>query len=158
LFIEAVTDLTRQAFAMVPTERRTTVPLVFTAHSVPVAVSGTTEYVQQVEEGARLVAEKISHLRWSVAYQSRSGDPRTPWLEPDIGMVLPQLAAEGTREAVVVPIGFVCDHIEMLYDLDIEVRQIAAAHGLTMVRAGTVNDHPTFIRMMADVVRKAVRE
>jgi ferrochelatase len=106
--------------------------------------------------GAQLVAGKIGHARWSVAYQSRSGDPRMPWLEPDIGVVLPQLATEGAREAVVVPIGFVCDHIEVLYDLDIEARKIAATHGLTMIRADTVNDHPTFIRMLVDVIRKVV--
>jgi ferrochelatase len=113
-------------------------------------------YVRQVEEGARLAAEKVGRIRWSVAYQSRSGDPRTPWLEPDIGMVLLRLATEGVREVVLVPIGFVCDHIEILYDLDIEAKQLAAARGLNLIRASTVNDHPTFIGMMADVVRKAM--
>jgi ferrochelatase len=155
LFIEAGAGLTRQAFAQMLTERWKQVPLVFTAHSIPVAMPGTPAYVHQVETGARLVAAKIGHARWSVAYQSRSGDPRTPWLEPDIGVVLPQLAAQGAREVVVVPLGFVCDHIEVLYDLDIEARQIAVKHGLNLVRAGTVNDHPTFIRMLADMVRKA---
>lgn len=155
-FIEAVTDLSKQAFAAVSVDRRTQTPLVFTAHSVPVAMPGTPTYVQQVETGARLVAEQLGHARWSVAYQSRSGDPRTPWLEPDISAVLQKLAGEGAQEVVVVPIGFVCDHIEVLYDLDTEAKKIAAAHGLAMLRAGTVNDHPIFIRMMADVVRKAV--
>jgi ferrochelatase len=155
LFIEAVTDLTQQAFAQIPTERWEQVPLVFTAHSVPVAMPGTPTYVQQVETGARLIAAKVGHAWWSVAYQSRSGDPRTPWLEPDIRAVLPQLAAEGAHEVIIVPLGFVCDHIEVLYDLDIEARQIAAKHGLNLIRAGTVNDHPIFIRMLADVVRKA---
>lgn len=156
LFIEAVADLTWQAFAAVPDEHRNETPLLFTAHSVPAAMPGTSTYVRQIEEGTQLVAEKLSHRRWSVAYQSRSGDPRVPWLEPDIGMVLPRLAAEGAREVVVVPIGFVCDHIEVLYDLDIEAKQIATAHGLKLIRASTVNDHPTFIRMMADMVRKAI--
>jgi ferrochelatase len=156
LFIEAVTDLTRKALNRVLPERRAQVPLVFTAHSVPVAMPGTPIYVGQVEEGARLVVEKIGHAKWSVAYQSRSGDPRVPWLEPDIGRVLTKLAADGEREVVVIPIGFVCDHIEVLYDLDTEARQIAEKHGLTFVRAGTVSDHPTFIGMMADMVRKAV--
>jgi ferrochelatase len=156
LFIEAVADLTRKAFAQVPSERRAKTPLVFTAHSVPLAMPGTSTYVQQIEKGARLVAEKVGHACWSVVYQSRSGDPRTPWLEPDIGAVLPKLAAEGAHEVVVVPIGFVCDHIEVLYDLDVEAKRIAVRHGLNIIRAGTVNDHPTFIRMMADVVRKAV--
>jgi ferrochelatase len=158
LFIEAVADLVRQALGAVPDERRAQTPLLFTAHSVPLAMPGTLSYVQQIEVGSRLVAEKLGHSRWSVAYQSRSGDPRAPWLEPDIGVVLPKLATGGTQEVVVVPIGFVCDHIEVLYDLDIEARQIAAAHRLTMIRAGTVNDHPTFIRMMADVVWKALEE
>ena len=156
LFIEAVANLTQQAFAALPHERRTAVPLVFTAHSVPVAMPETPRYVQQIAEGARLVAEKLGHSGWSVAYQSRSGDPRTPWLEPDIATVLPQLAAAGAHDVVVVPIGFVCDHIEVLYDLDTEARQIATAHGLNMIRAGTVNDHPVFIRMMADVVRTMI--
>ncbi|HJY79614.1 MAG TPA: ferrochelatase [Candidatus Binatia bacterium] len=156
LFIEAVADLARHAFDQISAERRKQIPLVFTAHSVPVAMLGTSTYIRQIEAGARLVAARIGHTRWLVAYQSRSGDPRTPWLEPDIGVVLPQLAAKGAREAVVVPIGFVCDHIEVLYDLDIEARKIAATHGLTMIRAGTVNDHPTFIRMLADVIRKVV--
>jgi ferrochelatase len=154
LFIEAVADLTRHAFDQISAERREQAPLVFTAHSVPVAMPGTSTYVQQIEAGARLVAARIGHTRWSVAYQSRSGDPRTPWLEPDIGVVLPRLAAGGAREAVVVPIGFVCDHIEVLYDLDTEARQIATRNGLKLIRAGTVNDYPTFIRMLADVVRK----
>lgn len=156
LFIEAVADLTRQAFDPMLTERREQVPLVFTAHSIPVAMPGTPTYVHQVETGARLVAAKIGHGRWSMAYQSRSGDPHTPWLEPDIGVVLPQLAAQGAHEVVVVPLGFICDHIEVLYDLDIEARQIAIQHGLNLIRAGTVNDHPTFIRMLADVIRKVV--
>jgi ferrochelatase len=155
LFIEAVADLARHAFDQISAERREQAPLVFTAHSVPVAMPGTPTYVQQVEVGARLVAARIGHPRWSVAYQSRSGDPRTPWLEPDIGVVLPRLAAGGAREAVVVPIGFVCDHIEVLYDLDTEARQIATRNGLKLIRAGTVNDHPTFIHMLADMVRKA---
>jgi ferrochelatase len=156
LFIEAQVDLTQQAFAQLPFERRSGAALLFTAHSVPLAMPGTPIYVEQITEGARLVAESTGYTRWSVVYQSRSGDPRTPWLEPDIGAVLPRLAADGTRDVVVVPIGFVCDHIEVLYDLDTEAKRIADAHGVNMIRAGTVNDHPTFIRMMAEVVRAAM--
>jgi ferrochelatase len=157
LFIAAQVDLTQQAFAQLPLERRDGAVLLFTAHSVPLAMPGTSTYVEQISESARLVAEKLGHARWSVVYQSRSGDPRTPWLEPDIGAVLPQLAADGIHDVVVVPIGFVCDHIEVLYDLDTEARRIAQVHGVSMVRAGTVNDHPTFIQMMMDVIRTAMR-
>jgi len=156
LFIAAVAELTQNALAQLPAARRVNAPVVFTAHSVPVAMPGTSRYVQQIEEGARLVADRLGHSRWSVAYQSRSGDPRTPWLEPDIGAILPKLADDGTRDVVVVPIGFVCDHIEVLYDLDIEAKQLATTRGLNFLRAGTVNDHPTFIRMLAEVVRAAV--
>jgi len=157
LFIAAATELTQRALDQVNADRRMLAPLVFTAHSVPVAMPGTPRYVQQIEEGARLVAERLGHSRWSVAYQSRSGDPYTPWLEPDIGAVLPKLAADGAQDVVVSPIGFVCDHIEVLYDLDTEAKQIAVKHGLNFIRAGTVNDHPTFICMLADVVRSAMR-
>ncbi len=155
LFIETVADLTGQALTQVPSARRSETPLVFTAHSVPTALSSTLLYVRQIEEGARLVAERLGHAVWSVAYQSRSGDPRTPWLEPDISVVLWQLAEKKTENVVVSPIGFVCDHIEVLYDLDTEARHIAEQLGINMIRAAAVNDHPTFIRMMAEVVRKA---
>jgi len=156
LFIAAEVELVQQAFAQLSSAQRAAASLLFTAHSVPVAMPGTSLYVEQIGEGARFVAEKLGHARWSVVYQSRSGDPRTPWLEPDIGAVLPRLAADGVRDVVVVPIGFVCDHIEVLYDLDIEAKRIATAHNVNMIRAGTVNDHPTFLRMMAAVVREAV--
>ena len=150
-------DLVSLALAQVPGVRRAHTPLVFTAHSLPVAMSGTSVYTTQVTESARLVAQRLGHARWSVAYQSRSGDPRTRWLEPDIIQAIPRLAAQGARELVVAPIGFVCDHIEVIYDLDIEARQIAEAHGLRQIRAATVNDHPTFIRMMVDVVRGVLK-
>ena len=157
LFIAGEVKLVQQAFTQIPAERRDRVALLFTAHSVPVVMPGTPRYVEQISEGARLVAEQLGHVRWSVVYQSRSGDPRTPWLEPDIGAVLPRLAADGVRDVVVVPIGFVCDHIEVLYDLDTEAQRIAHTYNVNMVRARTVNDHPTFICMMAAVVREAVR-
>ena len=158
LFIQAVADLTQQAFSSLPADRRKAAPLVFAAHSVPTSVPSSREYVRQVEEGARLVAECVGQENWSVAYQSRSGPPQVPWLEPDIGEVLQDLAAQGTRDAVVVPIGFVCDHIEILYDLDTEARGIAERNGLNIVRARTVNAHPHFIQMIAEVVQATLNQ
>ena len=158
LFIHAVADLTKQAFSSIPAERWGVTPLVYTAHSVPASMPRTQEYVRQVEEGARLVAERIGHENWSVAYQSRSGPPHVPWLGPDIGAALKDLAAQGARYSVVVPIGFVCDHIEVLYDLDTEAREIAERNGLHMVRARTVNTHPSFLRMIAEVVRATLNQ
>jgi ferrochelatase len=99
------------------------------------------------------VAARLGHARWSLAYQSRSGSPRDPWLEPDVGDVLRTLAKEGVRHVVVSPVGFVCDHVEVLYDLDVEARAIAAAHGVTLHRAPAVNAHPEFVAMLADIVR-----
>ncbi len=155
LFIAAMTDNASVALARLA-ERRAEAPIVFTAHSVPTAMAAASPYVEQIEESARLVAEQVGHARWSIAYQSRSGSPHEPWLEPDICDVIRQLATEGVRHLVVVPIGFVCEHVEVLYDLDIEARQVADAQGIQLVRAAAVNDHPAFIRMLADVVRRRV--
>src|SRR5262249_50197245 len=91
-----------------------------------------------------------------LAWQSRSGNPRTPWLEPDVNAVLPELAARGVRDVVLCPIGFISDHVEVLYDLDLEAARTCRDLGLNMVRAGTVNDHPTFLRALADLVRTKV--
>jgi len=117
-------------------------------------MAARSPYVQQLAISARLIADKLGHPRWSLAYQSRSGNLTDPWLEPDIGEVIRKLAGEGCRELVVAPIGFVCDHVEILYDLDIEARKIAQDHGVTIRRASCPNDHPTFIRMIAEVIER----
>jgi protoporphyrin/coproporphyrin ferrochelatase len=151
-FVAAVTDRVRAALAEIPEDARASTPLVFTAHSVPVAMAETSPYVSDLTAAARAVARRLGHARWSVAYQSRSGSPREPWLEPDITAALRRLAADRERHAVVVPIGFVCDHVEVLYDLDVEARRVAEAAGIEFHRAAAVNDHPDFIAMLADLV------
>ena len=97
----------------------------------------------------------LDHSRWSVAYQSRSGSPRDPWLEPDIGAAIRDLARGGAADVVVAPIGFVCDHVEVLYDLDVEARAVAADVGIGFHRAAAANDHPAFIAMLVDLVRQS---
>ena len=154
-FVAAVADRARAAFAEVPADARAWTPLVFTAHSVPMAMADASPYVSDLTAAARAVVRRLGHTRWSIAYQSRSGSPRQPWLEPDIADVLRRLAADGERHAVVVPIGFVCDHVEVLYDLDVEARRVAADAGLELHRAAAVNDHPEFVAMLADLVRGA---
>jgi ferrochelatase len=154
LFIEAMGDNVAKALQQVLSERRAATLIVFTAHSIPTALAAASPYVAQVSEGARLIAASVGHAHWSIAYQSRSGNPREPWLEPDIREVIRVSSRDGVRDLVVVPIGFVCDHVEVLYDLDIEARQVADAAGINFVRASTVNDHPAFIRMLAEVVRR----
>lgn len=154
-FIAAVADRTRRALEDVPERARRWVPLVFTAHSIPVAMAEASPYVADFQQAAHAVVEAVRHPRWQLAYQSRSGRPRDPWLEPDINDVVRSLAADGERHAVVVPVGFVCDHVEILYDLDVEARAIARERGMTLHRAAAVNDHPDFIAMLAGLVREA---
>jgi ferrochelatase len=155
-FIAAVTERARAARDTIAADRRQWAPLVFTAHSVPVAMAEASPYVDDLTDAASAVAAALEHPRWTLAYQSRSGSPREPWLEPDVNDVIRSLAADGEKEAVLVPVGFVCDHVEVLYDLDIEARETAAGLGLTLHRAAAVNDHPEFIAMLADHVRAAV--
>jgi len=154
LFIEAMSNHLTAALARVPEPRRAAAAVVFTAHSIPMQMAAASPYVSQITAGARLVAARAGHANWSIAYQSRSGSPRDPWLEPDICDTVRALAHAGVADVVVAPIGFVCDHVEVLYDLDIEARQAAQECGINFVRASTANDHPAFIRMLADVVRR----
>jgi ferrochelatase len=157
LFVTAVADATVAALVTIPASRRAAAAVVFTAHSIPTAMAERSPYVAEIAASASAVAERLGRARWQVAYQSRSGGPREPWLEPDVNDALRALAAGGTRDVVVVPIGFVCDHVEVLYDLDVEARATARTAGLGFARASTVNDHPLFIRMLADVVAEAAR-
>ena len=153
LFIEAWADRLRAVLEKILPIRRKTVPVVFTAHSVPIAMASRSPYVAQIEESCRLVAGHLGQERWSIAYQSRSGRPGEPWLEPDVGMALRTLAFQGATEVVVAPIGFVSDHVEVLYDLDVAARKTAEEMGMRFLRVPSLNDHPIFIRMMADVIK-----
>jgi protoporphyrin/coproporphyrin ferrochelatase len=153
-FVDAMADRTRAALAQVEPARRASTRLVFTAHSVPVAMAAGSPYAAQLEATARAVAARLGRGGWSVAYQSRSGSPRDPWLEPDVSDVIRAFAREGARDLVVVPVGFVCDHVEVLYDLDVEARRVAEAAGVGFHRAPAANDHPDFIAMLADLVER----
>jgi ferrochelatase len=150
LFVEAVAEQVRAAREGLHGDAR----VVFTAHSIPVAAAARSPYVAELEATARAVAARLGQPPWELAYQSRSGGPRDPWLEPDVNATLQRLALEGAPAAVVAPIGFVCDHVEVLYDLDVEARATAAKLGLPFARAATVNDHPLFLRMLAELVRE----
>jgi len=143
------------AMADIPVSERARTPLVFTAHSIPTGMASASKYVAQFRRSAELIAAEIGHERWQLAYQSRSGRPEDPWLEPDVNAAIEQLAAGGDKRVVVAPIGFVCDHVEVLYDLDDEARATAARCGVELLRAGTVADHPDFIAMLAALVERA---
>jgi ferrochelatase len=149
LFIEAETDRVREALDVLPADGSSTARIIFTAHSVPLAMAQTSDYQKQLNESCRLVAENLG-MAWQLVYQSRSGPPGQPWLEPDIGDVL--RAMDPGPPVVIVPIGFISDHMEVLYDLDTEARAIAAERGLEMVRAATVGVHPKFLLMIRELI------
>jgi ferrochelatase len=157
LFVQTWVERIDAAFTAVDSSRRDATPLIFTAHSLPLVMAARSPYVEQLEASARLIVEKLNHRQWSLSYQSRSGKPTEPWLEPDIGEVLRQLASHGQKQVVIAPIGFVCDHVEVLYDLDIEARKLADSLNIQLIRASCPNDHPTFIQMIADVIEQKVK-
>ncbi len=151
LFIRAVVDRVAAAIHGMPQALRQA-PLLFTAHSIPRSMAEGSPYVEQFREASRRVADGLGRTRWTLAYQSRSGNPRDPWLEPDVSDVIERLAGAGEKAVIVAPIGFVCDHVEVLYDLDVEARQRARESGMEFHRASAVNDHPWFVEMLADLV------
>ncbi|WP_254510312.1 ferrochelatase [Anatilimnocola floriformis] len=151
-FIEPMIERTQAAFAQIPAERQTSTPLLFSAHSIPMSMAGNCRYEAQLREAARLIAEGIGHPEHRLVFQSRSGPPTQPWLEPDVGDVVKELAAAGTKDIVLVPVGFISDHMEVLYDLDHEAHDLAGELGVNFVRAGTVGVHPRFVRMIRELV------
>ena len=157
LFIEANAVHVREALARLPESARAGARLVFTAHSIPLQMAQASLYETQLKESARLVAEQAGMQDWALVYQSRSGRPGDPWLEPDVCDYLRRERAAGLAAAVVCPIGFVSDHIEVLYDLDREAAGASREVGLMMARAESVNDGPRFLDMMADVVLRTMR-
>jgi ferrochelatase len=156
LFIAANAAHVRAAIARLPERDRSRARLIFTAHSIPTTMASLSHYEQQLRESARLVADQVGSSDWALVYQSRSGRPGDSWLEPDVCDYLRREHAAGLTAAVLCPIGFVCDHIEVLYDLDREAAAVCRALGVSMARAETVNDDPLFLDMMADVVLKAI--
>jgi len=151
-FIEPMIESTRAALDQFPAERRDRAALVMTAHSIPRAMADGCRYEAQLREASRLVAAGAGHERWDLAVQSRSGPPSQPWIEPDIGNWLAAAHVAGTRDVVIVPIGFISDHLEVVYDLDVEARRRCDELGLNMARAATVGAHPRFVRMIRELL------
>ena len=157
LFVAANAAHVREALQRLPDAVRRAARLVFTAHSVPVPMAERSRYREQLGESARLVAAEAAITDWALVYQSRSGRPEDPWLGPDVCDYLREQRARGLAAVVLCPIGFVCDHIEVLYDLDREAADVCREIGLPMARAEAVNDDPVFLDMMADVVLKTMQ-
>ncbi len=152
-FIEPMIERTQAALDQIPIDRRDDALLVFTAHSIPRAMAAGCRYQEQLRETCRLVANGVDRIDWYSVYQSRSGPPQQPWLEPDINDFLREQHALGPiRDVVVVPIGFISDHMEVVYDLDTEARSLCDELGFHMVRAATVGTHPRFIGMIRELI------
>ena len=157
LFVDANASHVEAALERLPSDRQANARVVFTAHSIPVSMAVESRYEAELEETARLVAERLSRKDWALVFQSRSGRPQDPWLEPDVCDYLRAEQAKGLDAVVVSPIGFVADHIEVLYDLDTEAAQVSEELGIAMTRASSVNDHPSFLDMMAEVLETVCR-
>jgi protoporphyrin/coproporphyrin ferrochelatase len=151
-FIETMAERVRDAYATLPEALRDNAPLLFTAHSIPMSMSENCRYVSQLTEACGLVAQLAGRDSWRLVYQSRSGPPTKPWLEPDILDTLKEHAASGGTGVVVAPIGFLSDHMEVMYDLDHEAKHLCDELGLTMARAGTVGHHPRFVTMIRELI------
>jgi len=156
LFISANAFHVRDALRRLPAGVRPQARLIFTAHSIPKSMADSSQYQLQLRVSCEAIAAQVG-MTWALVYQSRSGRPQDPWLEPDICEYLRREHEQGLAAAVICPVGFVCDHIEVLYDLDREAAEACASIGLPMVRAQAVNDDPLFLDMMADVVLKTIR-
>jgi protoporphyrin/coproporphyrin ferrochelatase len=154
-FVLAVVERVHAAVESLAPADRNRARLVFTAHSIPTSMAETSDYEAQLRDEAAMVAERVAVGRageWELVFQSRSGPPQVPWLEPDIVDHLHAMHDRGDDVVVVVPIGFTSDHMEVVYDLDTQAADAAASLGMTMVRAGTVGTHPLFVRGLVDVL------
>lgn len=156
-FIEAQADEIRKVLNGRDAEGKS-LRLIFSAHSIPLEMARQCSYQAEFETSCRLVAEELEPVSWGIAYQSRSGSPREPWLGPNVLSGLDDLAKSGLQGVICVPIGFVCDNVEILYGLDIEVRQAAVKRGLSYFRARTVSHHPKFVQMLTALIKDAICE
>jgi ferrochelatase len=165
-FIAANADAVREAAASLPADVRDAARLVFTAHSVPVAADvaagppeeGGHRYSRQIGEAARLVAAELGVEEYDVVWQSRSGPPQVPWLEPDIVDHIEALHARGVPAVIVSPVGFVSDHVEVVWDLDTEAKERAGELGMAFARAATAGPDPRFADMVVELMAERLHE
>jgi ferrochelatase len=157
-FVGPMAANVRRALEHFPEDVRAAVPVLFTAHSIPMSMADTCRYVPQLQESCRLVAAEAAASDWKLVYQSRSGPPSQPWLEPDICEAIRTLHAAGFKRLVVAPIGFISDHMEVLYDLDTEAVDLCRELGVEMARAATVGTAPEFVSMVRDLIAERAYE
>jgi len=152
LFIEANAENVRTKLEQIPEGRRARTQLVFTAHSIPLSMAQNCRYEAQLNEASQLVADEAGHRNWTLAFQSRSGPPNQPWLGPDILELLRSYQAAGLTDIVLAPLGFVSDHLEVVYDLDVEAKRLSTTMGINLLRAKTAGSHPAFVKMIRELI------
>lgn len=157
-FVEPMARRVRDALESLPGDRRDAAEVVFTAHSIPVSMARGCAYERQLREVSRLVTELAGAARYRLAWQSRSGPPHIPWLEPDVLDELDRLYASGVEDVIVVPIGFISDHLEVLFDLDVEAQNRAHELGMNMIRVATVGTDPIFVAMIRELIEERLQE
>jgi ferrochelatase len=157
-FVEPMAQRLRAALESLPQDRREAAEVVFTAHSIPVSMAKGCAYERQLREIIRLVAELAGAAHSRLAWQSRSGPAHVPWLEPDILDELDRLHESGVKDVIVVPIGFISDHLEVLFDLDVEAQNRARELGMNMIRVATVGTDPVFIAMIRELIEERLQE
>lgn len=153
-FIEANIANVRAALEQIPEARRSQAQIAFTAHSIPESMAKNCDYEAQLRETSRLISDRLDVKDWRLMFQSRSGSPAQPWLGPDVCDHLREL--RGVKDVVVAPIGFVSDHMEIIYDLDTEARALSQELGLNMIRAATAGTHPAFIEMIRELIMERI--
>jgi len=152
-FVEASIDRVSEAMQRIAPERRDRTPILFTAHSLPESMARHSNYEAQLDDCCRLIGDALEHQRWQLVFQSNNASyGGEPWLGPDISDAIEAVHGEGAEHVVVAPIGFVCDHMEVVLDLDVEAADTAAKLGIEMYRAHTVGTHPAYIGMVRDLI------
>jgi len=158
-FIEATSDQVGGALGRIPAERSSKAVVLYTAHSIPLAMAQNCEYEVQLGETARLVSNRLGHGDYRIVYQSRSGPPSQAWLEPDVCDAIKGLHNEAQpKDLVIAPIGFLSDHLEVLYDLDLEAKRLCDDLGINMERAATVGTHRRFMQMIRELVAERISQ
>jgi len=155
-FIATNVERIRAAFEQLPESSRSAASVAFTAHSIPLSMASNCNYAAQLNETCRLIASELAlpDERWSLVYQSRSGRPGDPWLEPDILDHIRSKHSQGTKSLVIAPVGFLSDHMEVLFDLDEEAKSLCAELGITLSRAATVGNHPRFVSLVRELIEE----
>lgn len=153
-WIEVNRQRAAEALDEIPIDQQSETLILFTAHSLPQAMADSSRYVEQLQEACQLVADMLGDFHWRLVYQSRSGSPHQPWLEPDVCDVLESAREEGVKNVVISPIGFISDHIEVIYDLDTEARECCDRLAINMVRAKTAGTHPLFVSMIRELIEE----